>query len=67
MVGSKPHMAMHMLQKIFEVAGFESKKKVDDKMLSYYWLGANVIENFSSHIPFSKISEFLLLTWRVRF
>ena len=56
MVGGKPHIAMHVLQKVYEEAEFLTKKKVDEKMLSYYWLAANIISNFSEHIPFSKIS-----------
>lgn len=55
MIASKPHVAMHVLQKVYESAGFQ-KKKMDDKMLSYFWLAANIIENFSNHIPFSKMS-----------
>jgi hypothetical protein len=42
MVGSKPHIAMHALQKIYEVIDFKQMQP-NDRTVSYCWLAANII------------------------
>ncbi len=57
MIVNKKHIAMHILQKIYEEANFTVQtKKIDDKMISYCWLAAGIIDNFNDAIPFSKIA-----------
>lgn len=57
MIANKKHIAMHILQKIYEEANFTVQaKKIDDKMISYCWLAAGIIDNFHEAIPFSKIA-----------
>lgn len=66
LVPNKPHLAMHVLQKVYDEARFQTRM-IDDKLISYYWLAAQIITNFSENLPYSKICEFLLLTWRIGF
>lgn len=64
-VEKKSHIPMHILTKILEHGNF-NHSKVNEKILSYYWLGANVIQSFSQLIPTNLICEFLVYTWSVR-
>ena len=61
----KSHLPLHILQKILELANFKNSK-VTEKVLSYYWLGTNIITTFSNLIPTNVICEFLVYTWNVR-
>lgn len=61
----KPHIPLHVLQKILELANFKNNK-ISEKILSYYWLAANIIQTFSNHIPTNLICEFLVFTWGIR-
>lgn len=36
-------------------------------MISYCWLASGIIENFFDALPYSKIAEYLLKSWRVSF
>ena len=49
-VDKKPHLPLHILEKIFELANFKNSKP-SDKTLSYYWLAANLITSFPTLIP----------------
>lgn len=64
-IDKKPHLPTHILQKIFEFANFKTSK-VSEKLLSYYWLGAQIITSFPTLIPTNQISEFLVVTWSLR-
>ncbi len=61
----KPHLPLHILEKIFELANFKNNKP-SDKTLSYYWLAANLITTFSTLIPTNIVCEWLVLTWDIR-
>jgi hypothetical protein len=53
-VDKKPHLPLHILQKILELANFKNIK-ANEKLLSYYWLGTNVITTFTHLIPTNLI------------
>jgi hypothetical protein len=64
-VDKKPHLPLHILEKIFELANFKHRK-MSERTLSYYWLTANIITTFATLVPTNVICEFLVLTWDIR-
>lgn len=64
-VEKKPHLPLHILQKVLELANFKHAK-LSSKLLSYYWLGTNLITTFAHLIPTNLICEFFVFTWGVR-
>jgi hypothetical protein len=64
-VEKKPHLPLHVLQRILELGNFSSSKS-SEKVLSYYWLGATLIAAFAALLPTNLICEFLVFTWAIR-